>query len=183
MIKKNNNSYNKGFTLVELLVVTAVIGVLGVLSATLISSILRSQNKTAIINEVRQNGDLVISKFERDVKQSSGISITGAACPPTCTGTSVTLTTYQGTDIIWVCTPAAAPADGGFTRNGTSVINEDSDNGVSVSVCGFTLQSSAGANIPQIVRLQFTLEQRSDVQRAEYQVREPFQVTAGTRAY
>jgi len=194
MINKHNKFQNKGFTLVELLVVTAVIGVLGILSATLISSILRSQNKTAIINEVRQNGDLVISKFERDLKQSEKVCpVDTSTSPPNldCGNVNpsaiVALTTYSGSQIVWDCTDLRRGEGDGVTEantNATPVINTDPDNGVQVVAgsCNFTV-STGGASVPQIVTLSFTLEQRSTVQRSEYQVKEPFQVTAGTRAY
>ena len=99
---KNKRSSENGFTLIELLVVTAVMGVLAIVSATIISNVLRSQNKTNVTNEVRQNGDLVISKFERDVKQAEsveflppppGLSVTLSAVPAAISsGQQVTLT-------------------------------------------------------------------------------------------
>lgn len=163
---------NKGFTLIELLVVTAVIGVLGIISASLISSIIRTQNKTAIINEVRQNGDLVISKIERDIKQSESVEVLSA--------NGVRLNLYAGSPVDWTCDTAA----GSFERAGVSVINTDEDNGVWVSACAFTVNPSAWTSgSTQIVTLRFTLQQRSSVLRSEYQVNETFQVTAGTRAY
>ena len=156
-----------------------MVGVLGVISASLISSIIRTQNKTAIINEVRQNGDLVISKLERDIKQSESVTRNSA--------TNITLDTYLGETIDWDC------AGDEFTRDpdGTagpliavSVTNQDPDSGVRVVTgsCNFTV-SGGGASVPQIVRLIFTLEQRSTIARSEYQVHETFQVTAGTRSY
>ena len=174
VIRRNNIFYNKGFTLIELLVVTAVVGVLGVLCETLISSILRSQNKTAIITEVRQNGDLVISKFERDVKQSE--SVTSLAPVK-----GVTLGLYDGTNVNWICDPSA----GSFERGaGLSVINTNSDNGVKVTACSFAVTPPTHTSgVTQIVTLTFTLEQRSTVQSAEYQVSEQFETTVGTRAY
>lgn len=169
---------NKGFTLIELLVVTALIGVLGVISAVVISSILRSQNKTAIINEVRQNGDLVISKFERDVKQASQVCITGgASCPGSETSVTLQTPTAPAGGLIWDCV-------NDFRRDGVSVINTDPTNGVEVESCSFIVSAGGGTTgVPQIVTLDFRLKQISDLGNQEFHISEPFRVTVGTRAY
>jgi prepilin-type N-terminal cleavage/methylation domain-containing protein len=196
-VKSKLNQY-KGFTLVELLVVTAVMGVLGVLSANLISSILRSQNKTTIINEARQNGNLVIDKFERDVKQSAEV------CPvdpmtslPVCniiastSSTSVALTAYNGDTIVWDCQATSFKRGQGLDyaaaskpANMMDVTNSDAVNGVAVASCSFTVLPKAGSNIPQIVTLNFFLTQGSGAPgKAEFRINEQFEVTVGTRAY
>lgn len=165
----------KGFTLIELLVATAIIGVLAVMATTIFSSILRSQNKTAIINEVRQNGNIVIDKFDREVKQAQLVCVVPAT--PDCGGTrqSVNVTIGSGT-ITWDC----ASAD--FTRNGVPVINTDLDNGVRVDAgCSFTVTGKV-ANRPQMVTLNFTLSQRNSPTQ-EFQATSEFEVTVGTRAY
>ena len=197
MKDKSKLNQCKGFTLVELLVVTAVMGVLGVLSATLISSILRSQNKTTIINEARQNGNLVIDKFERDVKQSAEVCpVDLLAVPPgpNCaisTSTSVALTTYDGTTIVWDCQATSFKRGQGLDyaaastpANMMDVTNSDVVNGVAVASCSFTVLPKAGSNIPQIVTLNFFLTQGSGAPgKAEFQINEQFEVTVGTRAY
>ena len=170
---------NKGFTLIELLVTTAVISILGVPSAVIISSILRSQNKTAVINEVRQNGDYVISRFERDVKQAESICRTQPSVPPTCDGITGapnpnSIDLLPG-PTIWACNGVE------LLRNGVTMLNQDTENGVSVETCSFTVSPSAGSSGTQIVKLDFRLRQRSDLGTQEFRISEPFSVTAGTR--
>jgi len=172
--------YEKGFTLIELLVVTAVMGVLAVVSATIISNVLRSQNKTNVINEVRQNGDLVIDKFERDVKQASQVCRTGFT-PPNCGGSSQSITlSIESDTVVWICNTGT----GAFTRDGLSVLSTDPVSGVRVvNNCSFTVTGNAAPGTPQIVKLDFTLEQRNTAGASELQARVPFSVTVGTRAY
>lgn len=160
----------RGFTLIELLVSTAVIAVLAVVSATIFNSILRSQNKTSIVNEVRQNGNLVIDKFERDVKQAKSILPTGG--PP---HTAVTLTTSGG-DVEWDCTAA-----GQLTRNSISIINTDAVRGVQVDSCTFTVTPSSPVNT-QIVTFKFTLTQITSTGKSELEASVLFRVTVGTRS-
>ena len=177
--------YKKGFTLIELLVATAVMGLLAVVSATVISNVLRSQNKTNAVNEVRQNGDLVIGKFERDMKQAAGVCRTSFV-PPNCDGFSQSVTLTIGPDTIeWTCDPAT----GAFTRDTLSVISTDAVSGVQVANtgdprdCNFAVGGNPGLDTPQIVKLDFTLEQRNTASASELEAQVPFEVTVGTRAY
>lgn len=182
---RNKSPSQKGFTLIELLVVTAVMGVLAIVSATVISNVLRSANKTNIINEVRQNGNIVIDKFERELKQAERVCIT-ALLPLNCEGTGSGVTVTVGTDSFdWVCNTG----DGRFTRDGQSVINEDPTGGVRVANtgdlkdCNFTVTGNTDEGIPQIVKLDFRLQQRNPAGTSEFETSVPFEVTVGTRTY
>lgn len=182
--RKKSAGEQWGFTLIELLVVSALIGFLAVMSSTILSSILRSQNKTTIINEVRQNGNIVIDKFERDVKQAKEISPIGS-------GTNVTLTLYDGTPVTWDCSGSnfTRDPDGSGLLAPVSVTNSDLINGVQVNHtvandCDFTVTGSSGGGTPQLVQLIFTLEQGASApSRAEFEASVEFEVTVGTRAY
>jgi prepilin-type N-terminal cleavage/methylation domain-containing protein len=172
-----NLKKTKGFTLVELLVTTAIMGLLAIVSANIISSVLKSQNKTTMVSEVRQNGDLVIAKFERDVKQAQSIMPTGVS-------RSITLD-VDGTNVDWACTDEVlVPATSGvFTRATQVVTNVDPERGVSVYNCNFNV-SDPNEGVPQIVQLEFNLRQGVAAPgRAEFEVDEPFHVTVGTRSY
>ena len=175
MRKKYFNSL-KGFTLIELLVTTAVMGLLAVVSANIISSVLKSQNKTSTINEVRQNGDLVIAKLERDIKGAVGVSPLGSS-------TSITLD-MDGELVVWECTEEVLGDSGVFTRASQTVTNDDDTRGVSVLTCEFLVSGAAGTGGPQIVQLHFDLAEAEGAPgRSEFEVVEPFQVTVGTRVY
>lgn len=68
---------NKGFTLVELLVVIALLGIsIGVTNDILVS-LVRSYNKTQIKNEVEQQANFVGLKIERELRSATGTTSTG----------------------------------------------------------------------------------------------------------
>jgi len=169
----------KGFTLIELLVVTAIIGVLAIISATVFNSILRSQNKTTIVNEIRQNGNLVIDKFERDIRGASKVTCIEdmTVDPPTsCSSTQgsiIMITPTTGNKFFWYCT-----ADQ-LVRDGESLLNRDPRGGVKTVDCNFNVTSSR----PQLVLFHFTLEQRNVAEKAELQSEGEFQTTISTRNY
>ncbi len=167
----------KGFTLIELLVTTAVMGLLAVVSANIISSVLKSQNKTMLVNEVRQNGDLVIAKLERDVKNARAVLFDSTMT------TKITID-IDGELVAWECTEEVLGASGFFTRAGQAVTNDDATKGVSVLTCEFRVSGAAGTGVPQLVQLNFDLAEAEGAPgRSEFEVEEPFQVTVGTRAY
>lgn len=67
----------KGFTLIELLVVIAVMGILGVILSDLLIQVLRGQNKVRIINQVKQNGQVVLDKLTQEIRQADEIICKG----------------------------------------------------------------------------------------------------------
>jgi prepilin-type N-terminal cleavage/methylation domain-containing protein len=157
--------FKRGFTLIELLVVTALASVLFLLSAVAFSSLLSSQSKTEIIAEVRQNADAILSQFERDVREATGMTVAG---------TTVTLTGGP-TTVVWNCNNG-----GNFTRNGEAINNTHNIHGVRVSSC--TLDNTTGS--PATVRLVFVLEQAANApNRDEYKISETFRTTLTTREF
>ena len=135
------------------------------------------------LSEVRQNGDYVISRFERDVKQAESICRTQPDPPPpvpiACEGITGG-TNPNSIDLlpdspIWACNGVE------LLRDGVTMLNQDTENGVSVETCSFTVSPSAGSSGTQIVKLDFRLRQRSNLGNQEFRISEPFSVTAGTR--
>lgn len=64
---------NKGFTLVELLVVVAVMIIVVGVTGDIVISIVRSYNKTQITNEIEQNANFVMTKLERELRYASSV--------------------------------------------------------------------------------------------------------------
>ncbi len=182
--KKHYRKSQKGFTLIELLVVTAILGILIGISTTVFIGILRSQNKTNVTNEVRQNAIHAIDLFERDVRDADNISSSGP--------NTVTITKPDLTEITWVCTDATGGNNGLFTRtvNGGTpeeITNTNKTAGVDIEcvetdgVDAFNVSGDANSTI---VKLDFTAKQGVGAPtRNDFNVIVKFETTVGTRKF
>lgn len=63
----------KGFTLVELLVVIAVLSLLGVLVLTIFTSSLRGSNKSQILLAIKQNGQSVLETMDKTIRNADNV--------------------------------------------------------------------------------------------------------------
>ncbi len=134
------NQFENGFTLLEVLVTTAIIGVLFTVSAAIFINTIRSANKANITNEAKDNASLLIEKLQSDIKDSTSdlVSTTNVATP---NDTLTIKPTSKLLNIVWKCVD---PATGNsyVTRNDLNtasgdltVTNRDTVNGVSVQSC------------------------------------------------
>lgn len=64
---------NKGFTLVELLVVVSLIIIVVGVAGDIVVTVVRSYNKTQITNEVEQNANFVINKLEKELRNATEV--------------------------------------------------------------------------------------------------------------
>jgi prepilin-type N-terminal cleavage/methylation domain-containing protein len=170
---------NKGFTLLELLVVTAILGILIGVSSTAFIGILRSQNKINATNEVRQNANLAIELFERDARSASNIV-------PQTASNQVTLKEVDvGGDVVWACVESPG-VNGKITRNTASVTNEDPVDGVDI-LCGGALGGFAfivSTSETPIATFRFDALQGVDAPaRADFEITLPFETTVGVRDF
>ena len=130
----------------EVLVSTAVIGILATLSSVILINKIRSANKANITNEAKENLSLVAELLTRDVRESKSVTLNSS--------TSLQLNYSDGSIVNWTCTAPGAGANGYVSRNAVTVTNKDPQEGVSYSNCLFLLSGSAGS---QIVTLNLTL--------------------------
>lgn len=68
-------SKRKGFSLIEILIYTAVIGVIGMLLNGILLALVRIQNNQVSSTEVNQQINFVIQNVQRLVRSSSGINM------------------------------------------------------------------------------------------------------------
>lgn len=71
------NKKNKGFTLVELLVVISIMVVLGVIFTNILIETLRGKNKVNAINQVKQNGQVVLDKLSNEIRSAEKVVCVG----------------------------------------------------------------------------------------------------------
>src|SRR5687767_3480485 len=67
---------NRGFTLVELLVVIGVLSIFGVLILNIFTRTLRGSNKSQILSVMKQNGQLSLEIIDKTVRGSDRVICT-----------------------------------------------------------------------------------------------------------
>lgn len=72
----------KGFTIVELLVVIAIMGFLGLVFTDTVLQSLRGQTKVKVINQVKQNGQLILDSLANEARSANRIICLGDTNPP-----------------------------------------------------------------------------------------------------
>jgi prepilin-type N-terminal cleavage/methylation domain-containing protein len=77
-----------GFTLVEILVVVALIIITVGISGDIIIALVRGYNKTRIINEIESNSNFIVMKLEKELRNGTHVVSVGGGGVDTC-GSSV----------------------------------------------------------------------------------------------
>lgn len=74
-MKINKNFYinGHGFTLVELIVVISVLAILGTIITIIFSRSLRGSNKAQILSKMKQNGQSVLERLDKNIRSSDNI--------------------------------------------------------------------------------------------------------------
>lgn len=67
-----------GFTMIELLVVLAVLGIIAAIGGEILMTVIRTYNKANIIGELQQNGNYVLSQLEEEIRESGAVSQTSS---------------------------------------------------------------------------------------------------------
>lgn len=71
--RKTEDIFQKGFTLVEMLVVITLLAVFGVLILTIFTRTLRGGNKSQIIETIKQNGQIVLETMDKTIRNSDNV--------------------------------------------------------------------------------------------------------------
>lgn len=71
--RKVSDSRSKGFTLIELIIVIGIMGILGTIFTDILVQSLRTQNKVRILNQVKQNGQVVLNTIVNEVQKSERV--------------------------------------------------------------------------------------------------------------
>lgn len=73
MIVQTNKQKDKGFTIVELLVVVVIMVIMGVIFTDILIESLRGRNKVNVINQVKQNGQVVLDKLSNEIRSAEKV--------------------------------------------------------------------------------------------------------------
>lgn len=126
MIKKDT-----GFTLIEMLVVIAILSIFGVLLVTIFTRSLRGSNKSQITGRLKQNGQSILEQMDKTVRNSDNIVCVSPPDPITPKTTLVVKTRGKYTRYRFIpplpagCTGSACTANGSIQQdNPEKTLNE-----------------------------------------------------------
>lgn len=167
-----------GFTLVEILISLAVLITILFAGIELFSSIIRSNNKATVTNEVRQNSQLAIALFEREARKASDIQAVSAD--------SFNFVYNDGTSnnqVVWFA--PSAGNNGRIESEGIPVTNSDARTGVNVSSFSYSACNTTTIPYcnPAVLTLNMVFQQSiSSPTRKDFVVSVPFTSTFTVRS-
>ena len=149
----------KGFTLVELLVVVSILLISVGIAGDLIITVIRSYNKTKILNEIEQNGNYAMAKIAYDLRNAK--TINGAVGPASISIVDVndqqityTVGSVSAVNPSTITTGVISRTLGGVSEYMTS---NDATEGVNV-VCSGSCFSEVSTD-PETIKIDFTISQ------------------------
>jgi type II secretory pathway pseudopilin PulG len=169
-MKKNSNQ--QGFTLLELLLYTSLMGII-VLAVSLVFQItLASRIKNQTIGEVEQQGIQVVQRVSQTIRNST--SITSPA--QNISDSQLTLVVPTGAS-----SPTIFNISGGAVQMKEGAGAAVALTNTKVTASGLTFVNSSRASTPGSVRFQFTLTYINNSGRNEYDFTKTFYGTASLR--
>ena len=156
---------SRGYTLIELLAVTIVLSVVGLVIGAIIISALRGTSKTSIISEIRQEGNNRLSELSKMVEFAQsfdGVSVDNIDYVSDCTIEDpdnpthynyLKVTDFNDAQLTLSCSIDPITSNLNIASNGASLITSDS---IEVTECFFTCTQNFLAE-PPILGLYFDL--------------------------
>lgn len=148
---------NVGFTLLEILIATSIVAVLGVVISQVLSTTTRTNTKVGIISDVKQNGDYALLTMDRLIRSARRSTCSGAA------DAFVTLENLDGGITTLGCAwNSSVGRIASVSANGTSYLT-----GTNVTLGGTDCASDsltftcASAGVTSAVSIGFRLSQKS----------------------
>ena len=128
---------NKGFTIIELLVMVSAFVIICLLSFSFLTVTLSSNSKTAVLKEVRQNGNFALSVMERLVVSAKSVNCVDSQ--------TLQVSSLDDKTTTLSCLNSRIASDSSYLT----------DSKVSVSDCNFVCAITEG--IPAAVDISFTV--------------------------
>lgn len=175
---------NRGYSLIELLIVMVVLVTVGFIVATILVSSLRGTNKAITTETIRRNGNytiLQVSKMIEFAQNFIGVSNDNlnfsSVCPtasPTPRYNYIKIKSFDNADTTFSCfLNANAP----IASNSASLVNP---NEVAVTSCYFTCDRS-NISQPPVIGISFTLSQKEVSSFFEKRATIPFETSVSMR--
>jgi len=159
MVKKN------GFTLIEMLVVTAVFMLLGGLLINSLFSILKSNTKAELMKEIRQSGSYALDVMSKMITNGEVVSV----CPSL--GSSIKIKNPDGEETTFFCDDS----DSTLVHIASGSAHLTSTQSIKVKDCNGVFQCEVIGENARKVTINFVLKQQGSSPRAEDQAQQTFQ--------
>lgn len=143
-----------GFSLIELMVVTGLTAMIGVITTMMFVSILNGSRRTDRTTEIKQNGELTLANMERVIRGAGAIT---SQCMGVPTDT-LSLTDIRGNAVTYGCEQNAGVLKIASQSAQTIYLTSDTVT-LGNDICPGTLQFTCiqPPNSPPVVSIQFTL--------------------------
>jgi prepilin-type N-terminal cleavage/methylation domain-containing protein len=174
--------HNTGFTLIELIVTVAAIAIISTVLSQIFFTTLRTNAKTEILKEVKQNGDLVQESMVRMIQNAQGlVSSCDAVGVESASlelinqdGNTTTLTCIEDEDGTRIASVSAASTD--FLTSAAVTLG-----GVSCDDSTLTFVCKGGVGVRSSVTISFSLAQKGTSPNQFDTASSNFQTSATTR--
>ncbi len=141
-----------GFTLLEMVVTVSIVAIISVVLSQVFLATVRTNSKTEVLKDVKQNGDVVLESIIRTVQNATTLTCTSSK--------SITVENQDGTDTVFAC-----EASGAITRlartttAGTSYLTADNITmgGADCTASSLTFSCSDVNGYPAILTVSFDL--------------------------
>lgn len=117
---------NEGFTLIELIIVIAILAITLALTSDILISLIRSNNKTLVQNELEQQSNFVSLKLEKELRNARNIDFASSDAD------TLIFTSKDGL----IVTYDLDTSSGILSRNSVEITKNHAPGGVSVSCDG-----------------------------------------------
>ena len=145
-----------GFSLIELLVVITLVGIIGIIISQMFIINVRTQGKSEVIKEVKQNGDFVMSVMESMIRNSANVAVSDCN-----TNTQkLTIINQDGLETTFDCSGSSVASFSGVlqtTPQATPTGSPLTNNKVAISDCTFRIVCPTPPLYPKYVFINFSI--------------------------
>lgn len=163
---------SKGFTLIELITVIAILGVIATIVVGVITITLRGTKKSDLLDSARQNGDTALSQIVKNIRYAKSLD-SPTSCVGGTTVDSIMVTSINDDKTTYAC------VNNMITANNESLLDASV---LSVANCSFVCSQSATGNPPTIT-IKYTLTPKNPTNFVETNFTLPFQTSVTMRNY
>lgn len=150
--KRKNTSGAKGFTLIELLLSVGLLALTIGLAADIIVTLVRTNGKVQVFNEVEQEANYIFLRLQRDIREALSAEVVDS--------NTLRITPKVGEKYTYVAIPATATSPATFTRGGYDLTDTVSNRGSVVIECNGSCFTQVGTS-PTAIQINLTIRQRN----------------------